>query len=1161
MKAIDFVVRDQAGGLQRGTVPAGSNFHVIQAQAGQEISLNLRQTDFQSQQRAGNDLVITTTDGSVITIENYFNEAGAANRLFVSSDGYLNEVTFVDADGGGLYAQYGPTEQWGKWSPSDDLIYLGNGDMITPPVDVATSGAESNEVSMLAAPLLGAGLLGGGGGAAAAAAAAAAVGGAAVIGGGGGSGAGAGIPPFVNAADTSSTVGGDGATKSVTVTGGGEPGADVVVTIGDKSVETTVAEDGTFEAVFEGDNFPADGDYEAVVDVTTGGVSETLDGPAFAIDTTPPAVNVTGGVQSVSDFFNGESFAGGVTLTGTGEAGAGIEVVVDGIVRDTTVAEDGTWSVTYETGTLQGGEYQTGVTITSTDAVGNTTVVTDTLLVDTVAPTATVTSGVQSAGDSFNAESFANGVTLAGTGEPGSTVQLSIGGITRTTTVNDAGTWSATWQSGTLPAGEYVGDVTIVTTDSFGNATTSAEKLVVDTVSEVSVATASVETDGIINAAERGDGVTLTGTSQPGSSVEVTFGAVTQSATVDADGNWAATFAASDIPTGETTATVTAVATDSAGNSATATGDIVVDTLVRDLAFTNSTGGSDGVVNANEAAQGIVMTGTVEPGSAVVVELGQATQNATVAADGTWSVTFAQTDIPAGTYTMQMVATATDKAGNTDSVSQQVSVDTEAGALTIGPDPIERDDIVNAVEASDGVKVSGTADAGATVQVTLAGVTHTTVADANGRWTSNYAAGEVAQGVYTAEITAMTTDSAGNVRHASDSVKVDTRVDNLSLDAVTGDDVITGAERLANGGVVITGTSEIGSSVIVSLESASVQGVMDANGNWTATFSAAQVPQGTNTVTASVKATDLAGNTAISAHAVLVDTVVDPLGMDQAGGTDNVVSAREAALGIDLNGQVEAGSSVVVNFDGTNYTATVDASGNWSVTIPPSDVRPGTYGADISVTATDHVGNVASISDTLAIDTYAPDGPVIASYTRDGDGIRGISTEISPDTLDVHQVVGERSIIDVEATSYDVPQAGENGERNFQFTTNVPDGSDLIVTATDAAGNLSGTYLALDDQVANTQLSLTNPNLADYNIETVDLQFAEEAHLTITEAALVNLSSNTNTLIVSGHSDDTVTITGATLEGSELIGTQAYDIYTLGTEGTLMIDHDINVVI
>ncbi|MFC6584698.1 BapA prefix-like domain-containing protein [Sulfitobacter aestuariivivens] len=212
MKAIDFVVRDGAGGLERGTVSSDARSYVITAETGQEISLNLRQTDLQGQVRSGNDLVITLADGRVITIDNFFDGGANPNRLFVSSDGYLNEVTLVDQGTGELYAQFGPTEQWGKWSPSDDLIYLGG-------TEVANVGAD-NEVSMLGAPLLG-GLLGGGAGVAAAV-----VGGAGVIagvgGGSGGDGAPGPVAPFVDDPDSNTNIGGDDtAPHAITVTGGG----------------------------------------------------------------------------------------------------------------------------------------------------------------------------------------------------------------------------------------------------------------------------------------------------------------------------------------------------------------------------------------------------------------------------------------------------------------------------------------------------------------------------------------------------------------------------------------------------------------------------------------------------------------------------------------------------------------------------------------------------------------------------------------------------------------------------------------------------------------------------------------------------------------------------------------------------------------------------
>ena len=63
----------------------------------------------------------------------------------------------------------------------------------------------------------------------------------------------------------------------------------------------------------------------------------------------------------------------------------------------------------------------------------------------------------------------------------------------------------------------------------------------------------------------------------------------------------------------------------------------------------------------------------------------------------------------------------------------------------------------------------------------------------------------------------------------------------------------------------------------------------------------------------------------------------------------------------------------------------------------------------------------------------------------------------------------------------------------------------------------------------------TNPNPSNHNTETLDLQFAEEAQLSIIEGALVNLASYTNAVIVNGHTDDTVTISGAKRTGTEAI--------------------------
>ena len=77
--------------------------------------------------------------------------------------------------------------------------------------------------------------------------------------------------------------------------------------------------------------------------------------------------------------------------------------------------------------------------------------------------------------------------------------------------------------------------------------------------------------DDLINAAEAAGGITVSGTAEIGSTLTVNGAAVT----VDASGAWTTSVA----PAGEGPLTVTAVATDAAGNTATATHALTVDTL------------------------------------------------------------------------------------------------------------------------------------------------------------------------------------------------------------------------------------------------------------------------------------------------------------------------------------------------------------------------------------------------------------------------------------------------------------------------------------------------------------------------------------------------------------------------------------------------------
>ena len=1064
MRAIDFVTRTSAGSSQSGSISADKNVFVIDAGGNQEISLNLRQTDIRSYNREGRNLEVVLADGRVIILEGYFGEDGAASRLFISADGYLNEVTIVDDGSGVLYAQYGPTEQWGKWSPTEDLIFLDGSD-----VALAAEGEES--VSML-----GAGLLGGSSMLSALGIGAAGVG-AAAIAGSGSSGGGVApetsITPEVNEKDPI-IVGGDDVdptTESITITGVAEPDSTVTVTIGDKTVETTADENGNWIAVFEGENFPSDGNHNVIVLVTEpDGTQTELNGPQITIDTTPPDTSITEGTMSVGEIVNAEEFTDGVQVAGTGEAGASLVVTISGISHETVVGADGTWSVTFAPGELPEGEYQAEVTVVSTDAHGNSTTIIDAVQIDTVPH-------------------------------------------------------------------------------------------------DLAINTSTIEGDGVVNFAEASNGIEITGTSAPGATVTVDVDGVSQQVVVGADGTWTAVFDPADLPGGQYEATITATTVDLAGNSSSTSGTMWIDTEVRNFSMTADTGGADGVINAVEAQGGFTVTGTAEPGSTVVLEMNGHTVNATVASDGSWTASFSAAQIGNDTYTATLTATTTDPAGNTESISQSVSVDTEAGHLTLNAGAIGGDSTINAAEASAGVEVTGQADPGATVIVTLDGVPHTTVADANGNWTTTYTSGEITPGTHRPEVTATTTDAAGNSTNVAATVTVDTEVLNLSQDpynlatATDGSDVIN--NNVASSGFQITGTVEPGSVVMVTLDGVTHQASVDGNGNWTASFGAGEITSGQRNGDLEINVTDPAGNTETLNDTIAIDTLVDELTHNGPVEGDNVINTAEALDGVQIAGTVEQGSTVTVSVFGEVYNASVDASGNWTVDIPASDIPVDEVTANMVISATDAAGNTSSITEQLTVDLVAPDGPdVVGAFRETGGGYRSVTTETPDDDVTIHEVDASGNVNEL---SVHASEDAFLGETDYYFLNNagapesIPDGSELVITHTDDSGNASSTYVVLDE-TSTTSVDMGSINLNGFNIDEIDLRLGDQRELTITEQQLRDLSDNGDQLVVRGGTDDTVNISGAQSAGTTQIDGETFNVYTLGGDATIVVDDEVNVV-
>ena len=134
-----------------------------------------------------------------------------------------------------------------------------------------------------------------------------------------------------------------------------------------------------------------------------------------------------------------------------------------------------------------------------------------------------VNSGLSGGDDIVNAAeaAAAAGVAITGTAEAGATVEVVVEGVTRTTTADSNGTWSVTYETGTLPGGTYDADISVTSTDTAGNSATTQSTIAIDTEAAVTIDSNLAGGDDIVSAAEAGAGVAITGTAEAGSSVEV----------------------------------------------------------------------------------------------------------------------------------------------------------------------------------------------------------------------------------------------------------------------------------------------------------------------------------------------------------------------------------------------------------------------------------------------------------------------------------------------------------------------------------------------------------------------------------------------------------------------------------------------------------------
>lgn len=253
------------------------------------------------------------------------------------------------------------------------------------------------------------------------------------------------------------------------------------------------------------------------------------DNDAQTTDPTSEVEPVAEAVAPTIDLPSGELFPGSVTLLGTGEPGTDVELLLDGqSFVQTTVDGSGFWSAT---GVIdQPGLYE--VTANVLDQNGAIASSAEPVIISISELEAKVEPPTF---DVPVAELTSGELTLTGTGEPGSEVQIVIDGeILGTTTVDENGFWS--W-SGTIDeAGDY--DVVINALDGNGNVMAVSEP------APLTVIAAEVADPPVLISPRTGDSLlagsqTFRGTGQPETALEFLIdGEAIGTATVRDNGSW-----------------------------------------------------------------------------------------------------------------------------------------------------------------------------------------------------------------------------------------------------------------------------------------------------------------------------------------------------------------------------------------------------------------------------------------------------------------------------------------------------------------------------------------------------------------------------------------------------------------------------------------------
>ncbi|EFE0636508.1 hypothetical protein BOB65_004124 [Escherichia coli] len=729
-----------------------------------------------------------------------------------------------------------------------------------------------------------------------------------------------------------------------TINGNAEPGATITINCGSRTWTTTANNNGewkfTLPEGFISDNGKKHDLSFTITATDAAGNSSSLRNWIVRVHKKHNFSTTTELTPETDSDYKGDmvttnarpSFQGEINLDGEGSVIGG-ELVINGKTYPVVVTNSGnkwSWNCAL-TSDLPSGQHD--YTVTIRDSWGNVTTTTGSVTITNLSVHLDETSDTGALGDYVTSDDTPR---LSGTCTPGAAVRVEINNKTYTAIVSD-GKW-------------YV-DILDELTDGTHSykVIESVEGIQSSVTGQITIDTQNDQLTADIEMTGRGENISnlrqpvFNGFGEPGATISIKVNAKTWTTTVNENGRWSLQLVDAMLSDGNYTAEI--ISTDKAGNQTSTTEHFIIDNSAPLVTYGLSDDAlvSNGVLYTNSTSA--ILHGQGEPGNTIKVVVGNNIYNTTVNESGKWQVDITG-QLSVNTTTVNVRIEETDKAGNTGTVSTQLVYDTETQEVTTGLDASSATGEAGCTNDKTPT-LTGTAEAGATVTITLNAHDYTVTADNKGQWT--FTLPELSDGKH--KVTVSYTDKAGNT---SDSKGFEFEVGTKPVHVADTTPAGNGDEYYFKGkNHTLTGTASPDSTVVVVVDGTLHNVTVEKDGTWSLTLDNLTDKEYVYTITATDK---FGNNNSVQGMFVIDNEKPDTtchLVTDSGDKGDNITNATNPVFA----GQTKPGANVQFEIDGRKYATTADSSGKWQITVEHT-LSEKQY--QYTITVTDKAGNESS---------------------------------------------------------------------------------------------------------------------------------------------------------------------------------------------------------